>query len=150
MGFIEAIRGNKSVGIAVASSLLEARSNRIPANLTKSYYSTDDGKTFFVDDLDKAYPFDHDGQQAYRAFVYKGASGAPFVAYLERYTANGLARKQDLIAHPVDDGGFAAAELLRSEIEVEKPGTNKWVSALSPKAGPVVRPDDPTAREVYP
>jgi hypothetical protein len=159
MGFIETIRKNKSAGFTVAAVLLllasvvafvSAHSGRIPSNLTRAFYSDDDGKTFFVDNLDKAYPFDHNGQQAYRAYVFKGASGSAFVAYLERYTASGLAQKQALLANPIDDGGAAASLLLRSATEVRKPGQTKWVPGSSQARLGVVNVDDATAREVYP
>jgi hypothetical protein len=158
MGFIETIRRRKSVGYGIAGILfllaigigVWARSNGVPANLTKAYYSTDDGKTFFVDDLNKPYPFEHDGKLAYRAYVYEEADDVPKVAYLERYTARGLARKEELTTQPVNDGGAEAAKLLLSETEAKKPGMDQWIPASSPMHRAVVQPEYPMAHGVYP
>lgn len=158
MGFIETIQKRKSVGYSLSAGLivlaiavgLWAHSGRIPANLTKAYFSDDDGKTFFVDDLNKPYPFDHNGKPAYRAYVYKGSDGVPTVAYLERYTPRGLARKLELTTQPANDGGAEAAKLLLGETEVKKPGVDQWVPAGSPLHNVIVQPEDPTARGVYP
>src|ERR1700722_10524228 len=65
-----------------------------PSNASKAYYTTDDGQTTFVDDFFKAYPFDHDGKPAYRAYMFQTSDGKRFVGYLERYTSSGLADLQ--------------------------------------------------------
>src|SRR5439155_23406719 len=72
--------------------------------ITRGCFSDDDGKTYFADDVYKAYPFDHNGKQAYRAYVYRAGSGTPFVGYLGR------------------EGGM----------EVKKPGGAKWVPLTGP------------------
>ena len=53
----------------------------------KSYYTVDDGKTFFVDASNKIPPFMKDGKQAVRAHVFTCDGGkTKFVGYLEMYT----------------------------------------------------------------
>ena len=71
-----------------------------PANASKAYYTTDDGATTFVDDFFKAYPFDHGGKPAYRAYVYQTADGKQFVGYLERFTTAGIPALQSLLSTP--------------------------------------------------
>lgn len=39
----------------------------------KSFFSDDDGATWFADESSKIPPFDHDGKTAYRVVVYKCA-----------------------------------------------------------------------------
>lgn len=50
-----------------------------------SFYTDDNGATFFKDDYMKVPPFDHNGKEAVRAFVYE-CNGKQFVAYMERYS----------------------------------------------------------------
>src|SRR5947207_15643246 len=53
---------------------------------TQAYFSTDDGKSWFVDDAKKIPPFQKNGKDAVRAYVYKCPDGTKFVSHLERYT----------------------------------------------------------------
>src|SRR5262245_29469532 len=53
---------------------------------TNAYFSTDDGKSWFVDDANKVPPFPKNGKDAVRAYVYKAPDGTKFVSHLERYT----------------------------------------------------------------
>lgn len=79
-----------------------------------AFYSADDGKTWFLDSVRKATPFDHDGSQAYSAVLYRCAGGKPFVGYLQKWPG-GL---------PTDDPP-----------EVKTPGDSRWVSATLPGGG---------------
>ncbi|MDB5324817.1 MAG: hypothetical protein JWM57_386, partial [Phycisphaerales bacterium] len=82
------------VGVVAGVMLLAAASWAIfvlkPAStsaLTKAYYSDDDGKTTFVDGIDRVPPFDHNGKTAVRAVLFTADDhGTSFVGYLERYT----------------------------------------------------------------
>src|SRR4029079_11477876 len=56
---------------------------------TQGFYTDDNGKTFFKDDINKVVPFDHNGKQAYRADVFKGADGKEFVGLVYRHTPTG-------------------------------------------------------------
>jgi hypothetical protein len=64
----------------------------------KAFYTLDDGKTYFKDDMDKAVPFDKDGQKALRAFVYKCGDGEPFVGIVGRHTSVGQKEMADYLA----------------------------------------------------
>jgi hypothetical protein len=81
-------------GVLILSSLALAiqqnrASNVNPRFASRAYFSDDDGATYFVDSFLKPYPFDHNGNPAYRACVYRVGHGTPYVAYLERYTEIG-------------------------------------------------------------
>src|SRR5688572_33348545 len=53
---------------------------------TKMWFTTDDGNTRFVDEINKLPPFTHsDGKVAVRAKVFKCGDGEPFVNHLEKY-----------------------------------------------------------------
>src|SRR5438045_2449836 len=61
--------------------------------VTKAYYTTDEGKTYFADDLDKIYPFDHGGKQAYRAVVFRcNHDEKPFVVAIMRINDAGRSK----------------------------------------------------------
>jgi hypothetical protein len=89
------------------------------------FYSDDDGKTWFLDDVAKESPFDHDGKQAYRAMVYRCPGGTPFVAFLAKYSDRQKAKVNA-------EGGIAG-----NFGDLKKPGDSKWManSALKSETG---------------
>lgn len=92
-------------------------------DLSKAFYSDDDGKTTFLDAFAKVTPFQHNGKEAVRAYLYRCGT-SEFVAYLGRDTELGRAEKLNDIA--IRDVGTAAAS--PPVFEVKKPGSgNKWV-----------------------
>lgn len=104
------------------------------AAVSEVYFSDDDGKTYFTDSVDKKYPFDRNGKQAVRAYVFKcGDSGAPAVTYLERVRDN--------------DGKPPAGDLPGQApsgiVEVKKPGQKDWVRLDTAAGTAVVRSDCP-------
>lgn len=91
--------------VVVAATAWSGRRTSLSGPITRGFFSDDDGTTYFADDVYKAFPFDHDGKQAYRAYVFRCGSTGPFVGYLGR------------------DAGM----------EVKKPGGMKWVPVSSPE-----------------
>jgi hypothetical protein len=72
---------------AVGFIVWEVMPPRPPRVPTQAYFTVDDGATWFPDDINKVAPFDHDGKDAVRCYVYKCSStGTVFAAYLEKYT----------------------------------------------------------------
>ncbi len=92
----------------LASGWRTHSANALPGPITKVYYTVD-GKTYFADDVNKPFPFDHDGKKAWKAYVFRGGDGKPFVGLIGRQV------------------GQAAL------IEVQKPGDAKWVQLNSPE-----------------
>lgn len=89
-----------------------------PVPTSRGFFSADDGKTWFVDDINKIPPFKmEDGREAVRAVVVKCEGDEPFVAYLLRYTTDA---KQVLDKNPDDPAGEAGKEF-------KKPGQTQWV-----------------------
>jgi hypothetical protein len=64
---------------------------RIHVDPTQTYYSDDDGHTYYKDSVYKFPPYDHDGKTAVEAVVAE-SNGHDFIAYLMRFTPE--ARKQ--------------------------------------------------------
>jgi hypothetical protein len=115
----------------------------------RGFYSIDDGASTFEDDIMLVAPFQKDGKEAVRAYVYTCDGGkTKFVAYLERYTAKGkkaiedMRKKQEEAAKnnaPPSPEIFAMEQMQFTEREVKKPGTGKWVRASSPEAQTVMQ-----------
>jgi hypothetical protein len=104
-----------------------------PAGVTKEFFSTDDGKTWFPDDAGKLPPFDKDGKPAYRVRVYRCPHGKEFVSHLERYADGDRKRMQDLI----DDDKTRSMEFIKleSEFEMKKSGGRDWIKLTPENAG---------------
>jgi hypothetical protein len=141
MGIREKLVNNPSASKAVAAGLivicglvifLEVKAGRPPAAAAivgKTFYSDDDGKTWFLDDASRIPPFDHNGSPAYRAVVFRGKTGPPFVAYLARYSVKQTARMaQDAAQNP---GAPSRMQMIPPQ-ELKKPGESKWVTFTTP------------------
>jgi hypothetical protein len=105
---------------------------------TQSFYSNDDGATWFADDAKKIPPFMKDGKPAYKAMVYTCNGGAPFVAYLQRYKADTKKQIEDGLAHGVPVGmGVTAASI---EIKAPKTGDDpkKWMVQMDPRTSGIL------------
>jgi hypothetical protein len=102
-----------AVGIVTIALELRGDNGKPP---TRNYYTTDDGKTWFVDSASKLPPFDHDGLPAVRCYVFKDSSGE-FAGLLEKFsdgTRNGLA------AMPEEKRPHNVSAM------VKKPGEKDW------------------------
>lgn len=121
----------------------------------KSYYTVDDGKTFFVDDSNKIPPFKHEGRDAVRAHVFRCGSGDPFVGYLEMYTPQDKKMMEDAMAGKAPPQAYSGYS---GQAMVKRPGTGPqgWV-ALMPgttqfyaQVVQVTCPDGGVPERVYP
>lgn len=137
MGIRQTINENPSISIGVTIAIiviaiiviiLESRSGHTtsPAIGRKAYYSDDDGKTFFADDVGKISPYtDANGKTAVHALVFKCGSGKEFVGYLERYTAAGKIEAEKSQGHTLSGRLRNPVNL----VEVKKPGAKVWVKS---------------------
>jgi hypothetical protein len=89
----------------------------IADKLPDSYYSNDDGKTFFAAASENVPPFDRDGKPAVQAYVFQ-CCGKKFVGFLDRYNAE---------AHKLKVSGKATRETEMYGHELKKPGSSTWV-----------------------
>lgn len=162
MGIRETLNKKPGVAIAVASTLVVIAiavmiwANRgVPERISTVYYTDDNGKTWFADDVDKLYPFDRNGKQAYRAYVYQCGSEPPFVHYIARITDGGRAKIKELESKPSDPEAKGMIVKLRTtSIEVKRPADEKWVALFSPAGDQIARhptcPNGNRARDLYP
>jgi hypothetical protein len=102
-----------------------------PVNM--AFYTTDDGATFFADDLGKVPPFDHDGKPAVEAFVFTCDDGQHhFVQYLRKYSDE---VKQQLEA--------THTTVTLTPGLIKRPGDAKWISETYPQASTIMTPKCP-------
>lgn len=102
------------------------------SRLDRGYFTTDDGATFFEDNIANLPPFDKDGKPAVRAHVFTCNRGKHrFVGYLERYRPEVKQKLAELSKDPTNmENAMARSGLMMSGVEVKKPGQPpaKWVS----------------------
>ena len=111
MGVRESLEKNKPLAFALAGAFIIAavgvviwsNSSGIPAPLKTAYYSDDDGTSYFVDDINKIYPFDHNGKQALRADVFQCSDGKQFVGLIYRFTDAGRREMEGYLSNKIKD-----------------------------------------------
>ena len=151
MGLRENINTKPGVAVGIATGLIVlavafaiwcgafARGGPRTAPGSVSFFTDDDGKTFFLDTASKLPPFDHNGKKAYGCNVFTSDGGKTrFVAWLFRYTDEGKKRFNELKS--ANSGGIGPSPL--ECIEVKRPGTGDegWMKCTLPKAMEIQRP----------
>lgn len=102
---------------------------RIP---TQAYYTTDDGETWFADDINRIAPFERDGKEAVRVHLFTCDDGdTVFPAYLERMTPQAKAELERLTNDPNADPALEE-ELRTTGTQVKKPRDPNapWVAQM--------------------
>jgi hypothetical protein len=143
-GVIVCIASAIIVGAAIVS-ILKARDQDRPPIPSRAFYTVDDGKTFFVDDINNISPFEHDGRTAYRCYVFSCDGGkTKFVGRLERYTSQGKAEAEDLLKHHVSLG-MPLKRFVSMETEIKAPGSGDtgWLASGDPRATSLLIPRGP-------
>lgn len=106
-----------------------------------AWFSTDDGKTWFADDEKKLPPFDHNGKQAYRAYIYTCDGGkTKFVAFLSRFTPSARQQFEELRKSKMPPELGVIDRLMTNGMEVKKPNDAAWVTASHPSAVAIRKP----------
>jgi hypothetical protein len=113
----------------------------------KAYYSSDDGKTWFKDEMTRTFPFDHDGQPAYRAFVFR-CGETVFCGYLQSMPEK---VKEGIDALPPNwQARFAAMQAASDSFMVKKPGDDKWVHPGKKHYNEIIKPVCPGGSDQAP
>jgi hypothetical protein len=163
MSLREKINKNPRVGVGVAAVVLVLAALSIawqsggpPKPPGKGFYTTDDGKTYFTDEVYRATPFEHDGKQAYGAIVLKCANGGePFVAYVSRLGDRFLKEAKAMEAKREANFTQKFEALQIAGLEVKKPGQSAWLRVDSGPGQKLVAdaikcPDGSTGEPVLP
>lgn len=135
MSFRDALNKQKLPISIAAAIMLVVCGWFIVSNLTdnsqvlgsKQFFTNDDGKTFFIDSVQKVPPFEHEGKTAYIAQLFRCPQGGePFVGYLERYAPEGQEILRKYYAQP--DRAKAAGLLfpVLNHTEIKRPGATQW------------------------
>lgn len=127
----------------------------MPDAITEMYYTVDDGATYFADDANKIAPFDKDGKEAVKCYVFTcDDKKTKFVAYLERLTPEAKKKMEAAIeAQKKADPNAANTIPMDTDIitmegtEVKKPGAgNKWVKRTTPEGEKITQPQCPDGK----
>lgn len=115
---------------------------------TKAFFTVDDGKTCFTDDITKLPPFDHDGKEAVRVMRFRCGNGEPFSGYLERYTAEAKKQLEEARGATTGPAGKASARspqdlaglavIMKMGTEIKKPGETTWTKLTDEQNRPRV------------
>lgn len=101
-----------------------------PGLPSKTFYSDDDGKTWFLDEYMKITPFDHNGRPAYKVVVYRCNGGMPAVAYLEKFSDSQRVALKGI--SPADVRVYTSTFMsFQDALDVKRPGSNRWLSVES-------------------
>lgn len=142
MGFRETVNRNQPVVIGVvlltiliAGYVIFSQARGVGSRkVTRVYYTVDDGKTWFDDDIEKVPPFLVDGKEAVKVDVMD-CKGTKFAGVLQKYTPE---TKQVLEkAYQEKQSGkvstqtaaVAQARANPGSILFKKPGAKDWMSA---------------------
>ena len=122
----------------------------------QSYYTVDDGKTYFVDASNKIPPFAKDGKEAVRAHFFTCDGGkTSFVGYLEKYDPQTKKMMEDALsgkAPPAAYAGYTGQAMVKKPNAPPQmwiplaPGTTQFYSQIVQ----VTCPDGGTPERVYP
>jgi len=141
MGVREDLNNNKKLGIGVGIAIVAVgivalaiqmgggRTDAVVAAVN-AFYTDDGGASFFRDDVCRISPFDHNGKQAYRADVFRGADGRQFVGLIYRHTDSGRKEMQGYLPNKSKDSDGAARRSLEQramQVKLVKAPETAWV-----------------------
>ena len=106
-----------AIGLIVMQVL--AGRHKYPSDAPESYFTVDDGKTFFAASSVNIPPFDYKGQQAVSAYVFQ-CGGQKFVGYMERFAPK---FHDFVVAHGLTPEANAYGR------ELKRPGDAKWCAS---------------------
>jgi hypothetical protein len=142
------------VSVAVAWALWPDRgdvtaSGELPA---QTFFSIDDGKNWFADDIKKVPPFEKDGKPALRALVFQcTADGKPFVSCLVRYMPQTQQTLEAIYARPPEQQNpMEIRQVELDGMEVKAPGQATWLKRSDPRATALIMPRCPDGSEAQP
>jgi hypothetical protein len=139
------IVGGAMILVAIAISIIFYLSHRTSLNSYVAFYSDDDGKTYYRDNIYNFPPFERDGKVVNRAIVFTN-NGQTFVGYLERYTPDAKKKLQDVYDANLDAPykavqAMGSMQIYYGGLEWKLPGDgHAWT--LRGKGAPNVRPPD--------
>ncbi|MGN6370950.1 MAG: hypothetical protein ACTHN5_22065 [Phycisphaerae bacterium] len=104
-----------------------------PPPLPPTYYSADDGQTWFPSTKFQFAPFLQDGKEVTSANLFVGSDGKPFVGFLFKYTPEGQAMLSGF-----KSDSMAARQSAAQYALVKRPGDKDWVPADSSRGRQII------------
>jgi hypothetical protein len=155
MGIREAVNRNPTLAIVAVSLLVVVAVGVMLKQLLgnqaqdvtdttapMAWYTVDDGKTWFAASALKVAPFDHNGKQAYRCFVWTCDGGkTKFVSHLERLAPATRAKygpQAEVQPWNLPPGA--------EEVKPPLTGDTGWISEASPQASAIFMPRCPDGK----
>lgn len=146
-----AVTGGAALALIILAGLViiwQIRSTA-PRNEDQAYFTLDDGKTWFIDDITKVPPFEKNGKMAVKAYLYKCKGvDQPFVGYVERFADPVMKQLQELQERTrnAPDQAEKIKQFLRGAsingLEYKKPGDQTWTRGPIQVLCPNGRSDD--------
>lgn len=124
--------------------------------ISQAFYTIDEGKTWFVEDIEKVPPFQHNGKEAVRAHVFVcGESGQKFVGWMEKFTPDAKKKLDDLYSKSSGKRPPERFEMEETARLVRRHDMSKWLPfsyAIYDKLQTFPCKENPQmyAREVFP
>jgi hypothetical protein len=104
---------------------------------TKAYYSDDDGKSIFADDINRVPPFEHNGKTAVKANCFTVDGGKThWIAYLDQFTPQGKRQMEAFLHHPIEEQDpIDRTHIITTGSEVKLPGApdSEWTTPANSK-----------------
>lgn len=100
----------------------------------KAFYTVDDGKTWFTDEVERIPPFQHDGKPAVRVQMFScDGTKARFVGFLQKLPEDGLQKLKDegKDVEKMDDDEIAA----RFGWLAKRPCDSRWINSKDDSDG---------------
>jgi hypothetical protein len=164
MDIRKAIQGKPVVGIAITVVLLAISGMILArqywpekrANLSETYFTDDDGNTWFADSAYLVPPFDHNGRTAVFAQVFSYDNGSKkYCAYESKFTDKAKERLEAALAEaqknnqpPSSVSLYRDRTFMSQEILVKQPGSEKWIPMADPQANSVCSVHSPDGSAV--
>lgn len=115
------------VALALLGYQLYGGPSSVGAAPRTAFYTDDNGKTFFEDDIHKVSPFERNGKQAYRADVFQCPDGKRFVGVIYRHNSSGRQQVEQYITNKTmnkDKGGSILRAIESACMEFKRPAAN--------------------------
>ncbi len=102
-----------------------------------SYFSDDNGATWYIDDAKNIPPYDHNGKKAYIAKLFRcGETGKPFVGYLEGFDDEAKAKIADKMQKEGRPALAAERLYMNRGMMIKRPQDTDWVESKGDSRDP--------------
>jgi len=121
------------VAIVLAmGAILYSQRGDVTYKPAQAYFTVDDGRTYFTDDLTKLPPYEHDGQEAVQCYLFR-CGQSRFIGYLMKLPPQ---VKQEMEAYAAAGREYPG---LNPMALVKKPSDKEWQTVGSAAGAALMR-----------